>query len=83
MVLLGVIRCRVHHLSAASLAMINSQRYAQVTVQQLSNGYWRGEVTIKVPQLTPPQRYENDWFHSAGEALGWARGQVELLVMSV
>lgn len=58
------------------------RRSATVEVMQLMTGYWLGEVTVRVPGW-PDQKFSNDLFHTAGDALDWARLTIETAVASV
>lgn len=60
-----------------------SPRKATIEVEQLPNGYWRGHLVVTLPALAEPFEQEGRSFHDAGEALSWARGQIELLTLSV
>lgn len=56
-----------------------SERGADIKVWQEPSGYWSASLVVRVPVMA-------DWdasatsFHDAGEALEWARGQIELAV---
>lgn len=56
-----------------------AERAAEVKVWQEPTGYWSASVVVRMP-------VHADWdaaatsFHDAGEALEWARGQIELAV---
>jgi hypothetical protein len=58
-------------------------RAATIVVEQLPNGYWRGSVSITIPQLPAPHEQSNDLFHTADEGIVWARGVIDLLVRNV
>lgn len=51
-------------------------RTASIGVEETPDGYWRGEVVVHIPDLVD-YTDRHGGFHTAGEALEWARTTIE------
>lgn len=58
------------------------RRSATIDIAHLSTGYWGGKVVVRIPGL-PDQEFSGDLFHTAPEALDWARLMIAATVAHV
>lgn len=57
-----------------------TDRWADIHMEQGTDGYWSGRVTVKVATSAEALTFEASTLHNASEAFEWARIMVESVV---